>query len=139
MFFLTSIFFVSFFAAAGMLLFRHWQIQKGRVPTPFPSRVDLSYRFRAFAEAEKKVWDASKHWSMRAGTQILRSAVVGIDSVRIEMRKLIARMEEALMKKHAKDPQGAPSFFLKDIAEHKKKMRLKFRRNVPERNEIDKV
>jgi len=38
-------------------------------------------------------------------------------------------MEETLTKKNAgKELQGATSFFLKDIAEHKKKIQAKFKK-----------
>jgi|GEM_PF-2759329 len=125
--FLISIFLASFFASAGMLFFRSWQMRKGKVPMPFPSSVDVKYRLlRNCAIWEKKIWDESRHWSIRLSTQALRGAVFAIDRIRIEMRKLIAKMEEGLMKKYTKDPQGAPSFFLKEIGEHKKKMRLGF-------------
>jgi hypothetical protein len=51
------------------------------------------------------------------------------------MRHTVSSMEETLVKKApSKDLQGATSFFLKDIAEHKKKIRARFKRE--EKTEI---
>lgn len=123
----------------GMVGFRYWEMQRGKIPVPNSAKFDLSYRMRVFAEWEKKLWDEGKHWSIRFGTQTLRVAIMGMDRARIEMRKLIAKMEEALVKRHAKTPQGAPSFFLKDIAEHKKKMRIRPREIVDSSVFVDKT
>lgn len=122
-----------------MMIFQYREMRRGNVPVPIPHRIDFAERWRVCAECEKKLWDEGKKWSIRFGTQFLRVSIMAIDKVRIEIRKLIAKMEDALTKKHARDPQGSASFFLKDIAEHKKKIREKAREKEDASLFVDKI
>ena len=73
------------------------------------------------------MWEEGKRLALRVLASSLKFIVSGIDETRKFMRKLILRMEEALVKKRVEgsQSQGASSFFLKDIAEHKKRMKMK--------------
>lgn len=124
MYILYSIFSFSVLASISMIGFRLWELENGKIP--FPARSEISKRFQVFAVWEKKMWEAGKRFALRMLTSSLKIIVSGIDRARKLMRKLIISMEEALVKKRAGDThQGAPSVFLKDIAEHKKRMKLK--------------
>jgi len=139
MFLLISIFSFSVVACGAMVGFRIWEMDKGKVPVPFFNRVDFAESFHVFAEWERKIWEEGKHWSMRLSAQLLRGVVILIDKARIEMRKLISRMETSMVRKHPKDSQGAPSFFLKEISEHKRKMQEKWNENHGGASEVDKL
>ena len=110
---------------SSMIGFRLWELKNGKIP--FPDGEGLSRQFHLLAEWEKKIWEESKQWSMRFLSLFLRLVIIVIDKMRKWMRYSVSHMEEALVKKNAgKDLQGSSSFFLKDIAEHKKKIRLHF-------------
>lgn len=125
MLFLSSIFAFSILAALFMIVFRLRQLETGKVP--FPDRHQFSKQFQIFAIWEKKMWEEGKRFTLRTSASSLKYIVSGIDKARKFMRKLILRMEEALVKKRVEGSQrqGASSFFLKDIAEHKKRMKIK--------------
>ncbi|MFA6565366.1 MAG: hypothetical protein WCT48_01350, partial [Candidatus Paceibacterota bacterium] len=119
------IFFFSLLSLAVMVGFRLRELKSGKIP--FPDAINFSRGFQVFSEWEKKAWDASRHFSMRFLSLFLRLAIIVIDKVRKAMRHAVSHMEEALVKKNAnKDMQGASSVFLKDIAEHKKKIQARF-------------
>lgn len=124
MYLLYSLFAFSVLASVFMIFFRLWELQNGKIP--FPDRNQFSKQFHVFAVWEKKMWEEGKRFMLRILASSLKFIVSGIDKTRKQMRKLIVRMEEALVKKRASEgSQGASSFFLKDIAEHKKRMKRK--------------
>jgi hypothetical protein len=126
MFILYSIFIVSLIMLSAMIGFRLWELKNGKIP--FPDGEGLGRHLHQFAEWEKKVWEESRQWSMRFLSLFLRLVIIVIDKIRKWMRHTVSSMEETLTKKNAsKELQGAPSFFLKDIAEHKKKIQAKFK------------
>jgi len=107
-----------------MIVFRLREMENGKIP--FPDRKEFQKQFHVFAVWEKKMWEEGKRFFLRALASSLKLIVSGIDKTRKLMRKLIIRVEEALVKKRASEwSEGASSFFLKDIAEHKRRMRLK--------------
>jgi hypothetical protein len=125
MFLLYSIFSVSVLASLFMIFFRLRELENGKIP--FPDRKELSKQFQVFAVWEKKMWEGGKRLALRSLASSLKFMVSWTDRARKFMRKQIIRMEEALVKKRVSGEasQGASSFFLKDIAEHKKRMKLK--------------
>lgn len=125
MYLIYSIFSFSVIAALSMIFFRLHELEKGKIP--FPDRKEFSKQFQVFAVWEKKMWEEGKRITLRVTASSLKFIVSGIDRMRKFMRKMILRMEEALVKKRVENSkgQGASSFFLKDIAEHKKRMKLK--------------
>ncbi|MCK9352090.1 MAG: hypothetical protein WCT49_04190 [Candidatus Paceibacterota bacterium] len=125
MFILTSIFVVSLIMLSSMIGFRLWELKNGKIP--FPDGEGISRQLHVFTEWEKKAWEESRQWSMRFLSLFLRLVIIVIDKMRKWMRHTVSSMEEALVKKNPeKDLQGTSSFFLKDIAEHKKKIRARF-------------
>lgn len=107
-----------------MIFFRLWELENGKIP--FPELNQFSRQFHIFALWEKKMWEEGKRFMLRIMASSLKFIVSWIDKTRKLMRKLIVRMEEALVKKRMNGgPQGASSFFLKDIAEHKRRMKMK--------------
>ncbi len=118
-----------------MIGFRLWELKNGKIP--FPDGEGLSRQFHHLAEWEKKIWEESRQWSMRFLSLLFRLIIIGIDKIRKWMRHSVSHMEEALVKKNAgKDLQGSASFFLKDIAEHKKKIRLLFKEKKSKKEKI---
>lgn len=133
MYLLYSIFFFSLFGAFAMIGLRLRDLKRGKIP--FPESAAFTRWFQLFSEWEKRVWDTSRHFSMHFLSLFLRLVIIVIDKARKSMRHTVSRIEETLVKKNAsKDVQGAASVFLKDIAEHKKKiqMRLKEKRKAIE-------
>ena len=127
MFILYSIFFASLAMLFAMIGFRVWELRNGKIP--FPEGEGLGKQLHLLAEWEKKAWEESRQWSMRFLSLFLRLVIIVIDKMRLWMRHAVSRIEEALVKKNPnKDLQGASSFFLKDIAEHKKKIRARFKK-----------
>ena len=128
MFILYSIFFASLAMLSAMIGFRVWELRNGKIP--FPDGEGIGKQLHLFAEWEKKAWEGGRQWSMRFLSLFLRLAIIVIDKMRKWMRHTVSSMEEALVKKNSnnKDIQGASSFFLKDIAEHKKKIRARFKK-----------
>ncbi len=129
MYILYSTFVFSLLGALGMVFYRLREIKNGRIP--FPDINQFSKQFHIFALWEKKIWEGGKNVSIRSTANFLRFVMAGIDKMRKMIRKLINRMEENLVKKRVNDGlghQGAASFFLKDIAEHKKRIKMKMRR-----------
>jgi hypothetical protein len=107
-----------------MIFFRLWELENGKIP--FPELNQFSRQFHIFALWEKKMWEEGKRFTLRMMASSLKFIVSWIDKTRKLMRKLIVRTEEALVKKRMNGgPQGASSFFLKDIAEHKRRMKMK--------------
>jgi len=108
-----------------MIFYRLWEIENGKIP--FPDRKQFSKQFHVFALWERKMWEEGKRINLRLLASSLKLIVSWIDKMRKLMRRLIVRMEEALVKKRVENSQGqgASSFFLKDIAEHKKRMKMK--------------
>jgi hypothetical protein len=126
MYLLSSIFFFSLLSLAVMIGFRLRELESGKIP--FPDAFNFSRGFQIFSEWEKKAWDASRHYSMHFLSLFLRLAIIVIDKVRKAMRHAVSHMEETLVKKNAnKEMQGATSVFLKDIAEHKKKIQARLK------------
>lgn len=124
MYILYSIFAFSVLATFSMIGFRLWELENGKIP--FPARSELSRRLQVFAVWEKKVWEGGKRVTLAFLAQVLRTTVSWIDKTRKMMRRALIALEEGLVKKRSGDThQGAPSVFLKDIAEHKKRMKLK--------------
>ncbi len=124
MYILYSIFSFSVLASISMIVFRLWELENGKIP--LPARSEISKRFHVFALWEKKMWEAGKTLTLAFLARVLRVTVSWIDKARKMMRRLLVALEEALVKKRVNEThQGAPSFFLKDIAEHKKRMKLK--------------
>jgi hypothetical protein len=118
---------------SAMIGFRLWELKNGKIP--FPDSEGVGRRFHLFAEWEKKAWEGSRRWSMWFLSLSLRLMIIIIDKIRKWMRHTVSRMEEALVKKNpGKDLQGASSFFLKDIAEHKKKIKERFKKD--EKSEV---
>lgn len=108
-----------------MIFFRLWELKNGKIP--FPDKRDFQKQFQIFAIWEKKMWEEGKRLTLRGLASSLKFTVSWIDKTRKLMRKLILRMEESLVKKRVEgaQKQGASSFFLKDIAEHKRRMKVK--------------
>jgi hypothetical protein len=128
MFILYSILLFSLLMLFAMVGFRIWELNKGKIP--FPDKGETLKRFHVFEEWEKKAWETSRRFSMHFLSLFLRIVIIGIDKIRKWMRYSVSRIEETLVKKNAdKELQGAPSFFLKDIAEHKKKIRARFKKS----------
>ncbi len=126
MYLLYSIFSFSAIAALFMVFFRLRELEKGKIP--FPDRKEFSKQLHIFAVWEKKMWEEGKRTALRLLASSLTSSVSVVDKTRKLMRRLIALTEEALVKKRMSEGsqgQGASSFFLKDIAEHKKRMKQK--------------
>ena len=120
-----------------MIVFRLRELKSGKIP--FPDAGNFSRKFQVFAEWEKKAWDESKQFSMRFLSLSLRLAIIAIDKVRKSMRHAVSNMEGALVKKNASNEmQGAASVFLKDIAEHKKKIQARFK-EMKEKGKTDDV
>lgn len=104
--------------------FRMWELRSGKVPLPIGG--EIYRKFQVFEIWEKKLWEGSKLWSMHFLSLFLRLVIILIDKMRKQMRLTVSKMEETLTRKNVnKELQGASSFFLKDIAEHMKKIRLK--------------
>lgn len=113
---------------SAMIGFRLWELKNGKIP--FPDGEGLGRQIHLLAEWEKKAWEESRQWSMRFLSLFLRLVIIVIDKIRKWMRHTVSNMEETLTKKNAgKELQGATSFFLKDIAEHKKKIQAKFKKD----------
>jgi hypothetical protein len=111
----------------SMVGFRVWELKNGKIP--FPDGEGISRQLHMFTEWEKKVWEESRQWAMRFLSLFLRLVIIVIDKARKWMRHSVSSMEEALVKKNAiNNANGGSSFFLKDIAEHKKKIRARFKK-----------
>jgi hypothetical protein len=124
MFFLSSLFFFSLLLSFLMILFRIWELENRKIPLPVQEQ--FSRRAHTFEEWEKKVWEEGKRFALRVVALSLKLIVLGIDKTRKSMRRLIIKTEESLVKKRTTGiSQGASSFFLKDISEHKRRMRIK--------------
>jgi len=137
MYLLYSIFFFSLLAVFVMIGFRLRELKSGKIP--FPDAISFSQRLQVLSEWERKAWDASKNFSMHFLSLFLRLAIIAVDKARKIMRHAVSRMEETLVKKNAnKEMQGAASVFLKDIAEHKKKMQAKLKEKVRKDTSIEK-
>jgi hypothetical protein len=109
-----------------MIGFRLRGLESGKIP--FPDAINFSRGFQAFSEWEKKAWDTSRRFGMHFLSLFLRLAIIAIDKVRKSMRHAVSYIEESLVKKNTStDIQGASSVFLKDIAEHKKKIQTKMK------------
>jgi len=127
MYLLYFIFFLSLSAAFTMIGLRLRDLKQGKIP--FPESAAFSRWFQLFSEWEKKSWEIGKNLSMHFLSLFLRLAIIAVDRVRKSMRHTVSRIEEALVKKNAnKNMQGAASVFLKDIAEHKKKIQERFKK-----------
>jgi hypothetical protein len=122
MYLLYFTFFFSVIASFSMVIFRLRELENGKIP--FPDRKEISKQFHVFALWEKKIWEEGKRITLRVLASSLKFIVSCIDKTRKLMRKLIMRMEEALVKKRVEgsQSQGASSFFLKDIAVHKRRL-----------------
>jgi len=133
MYLLYITFFFSLSAVIAMVSFRLWELKNGKIP--FPENAQLSKQLQHLSEWEHRIWEESKRLGMYFLSVFLRVAIVGVDKIRKLMRHAVSKMEESLTKKNAsKDLQGSPSFFLKEIAEYKKKMRMHVREVKDKKN-----
>ncbi len=128
---LIIIFIASGIALAGMVFVRLWQIETGRVAPreqliPFALLVE---------EMWKKTTEHTKRLFIIVTGRVLFHATRMLDSAKGLTRRQVVKMEEKLVQKNAaSQKQGAVSLFLKDIAEHKKIMKVKIRRQAREEN-----
>lgn len=120
------------FSAAGlvaMVFVRLWQIESGRIRV----RNGAGFPYSLFVEeVAGKVRDALKRLSLIFAAKSLYFASRVFDWAKGVTRRQVVRMERKLVqeKTATSKRQGAVSLFLKDIAEHKKVMKVKLRRRA---------
>lgn len=132
MFTLIIIFIASGLLLAGMVSVRIWQIGTGRVA---PREAQVIPFSMLVEEMWKKVQEhARRLFIIETGRALIRTTRA-LDWAKDLTRRQVVKMEEKLAEKSSPSKkQGAVSLFLKDIAEHKKIMKVKIRRQAREDN-----
>ena len=129
---LFSFLWLFLFSAAGlgaMILFRLRQIETGQIRV----REGAGFPYSLFVEeVAGKMKEAAKRLSLIAAAKVLYFVSQAFDRAKEAARRQVIRMEHNLAKSKIASgkQQGAVSLFLKDIAEHKRVMKIKMRRRA---------
>lgn len=124
MYILISVFLVSFLGTAGMVLYKMMSLRmQDTAPAPVGSG-SLEHHFGAFLRTTAKRWMEKVHLWIK---NVFAPAVArGIKDLAILLVRLFKSLKDAISRRidsrvsDGTSKKGAASFFLKDIAEHKK-------------------
>ena len=117
----------SFSVMLAMIYVRLLALAKGRVKVERMITYPIGIVVEEYAKRAK---EQTKRVFLIVVARTLYAASKGLDSAKGIARRQVVKMEEKLVQKDAASKrQGAVSLFLKDIAEHKRIMKMKWKKD----------